>query len=762
MPHVTPSTARTASAPYNFVPLPDAVVPAVASPGGLPAHDRFYPGRRTGHVDVVLETLSPLYIRAPERVQSSVEGDASDDFRDDPKNREDFFFTRTPSEPVIPGSTLRGMIRAVFEIATRSKVERVDPSTRFMFRAVAAPGSDPLKQPYLHVIGKMAENVRAGYVTRWPDGGWAVRPAQTPGQCGVPTRDPFVRAKDDRLVELGLPTHLSFSNAGFRPGFHGATFAIDWITVESDDGPKRALAPTKFALKGGTRHAISGTLVSSGNMVETSEDSAATPRERHALVMAPDPSAPLLPIEDQAAEDYRATLTPFVREHYGDQGVLQEGHPVFYVRPAGGGRPVVYFGHTPNFRVPSRRVIDGVERAVTPRDLIPADLRDPDVVDFADAVFGYVRDGATGPGAAYAGRVSVSDAHLASGQSDVFMAALTPRVLASPKPTTFQHYLEQPTDNVAGLMHYGDELARVRGTKRYWPQGPRSLDELRETDNLVNGEVDPRSTQHTRMRPVKAGTRFQFRLHFENLSDAELGALLWTLQPDRRDDLVHSLGMGKPFGMGAVRLAYSPTLVDPARRYRILFGDGGMCTPSDGEVDSFTQAFEQAIYDGRPAADDERVRALLAMMRWPGYPAEPDGSRYLQDLARPNTRYMEIEGRRGNEYDSRPVLPSPLHFPEPSDPNLPPLAPPDRSSVSWHPVPVEERQERARSGPYKGVVPRLKRTNKGQELWIDYEHGRLKDPAANHGADDSWKGRHVAFYVEDNGDGPVPVEVLLL
>lgn len=56
--------ARTACAPYNFVPLPDAVVPAVNDPeNDLPDQDRFHADRKTGYFEVELEVKSPLYVR---------------------------------------------------------------------------------------------------------------------------------------------------------------------------------------------------------------------------------------------------------------------------------------------------------------------------------------------------------------------------------------------------------------------------------------------------------------------------------------------------------------------------------------------------------------------------------------------------------------------------------------------------------------------------------------------------------------------------
>ena len=51
---------------------------------------------------------------------------------------------------------------------------------------------------------------------------------------------------------------------------------------------------------------------------------------------------------------------------------------------------------------------------------------------------------------------------------------------------------------------------------------------------------------------IKPSTRFSFDLWFNNLSNVELGALLWLLQLPEAHHL--ALGGGKPLGLGAVRL----------------------------------------------------------------------------------------------------------------------------------------------------------------------------------------------------------------
>ena len=117
------------------------------------------------------------------------------------------------------------------------------------------------------------------------------------------------------------------------------------------------------------------------------------------------------------------------------------------------------------------------------------------------------------------------------------MAEGFPKILSSPKPTTFQHYLTQSNDHIRDLNHY-NRPAAIRGNKLYWHKSGKNWE---ETDQK---EIDYHATQYTKIKPVRPGVQFKGRIRFENLSDIELGALLFVL--DLPEGCSHKLGMGKP------------------------------------------------------------------------------------------------------------------------------------------------------------------------------------------------------------------------
>lgn len=110
---------------------------------------------------------------------------------------------------------------------------------------------------------------------------------------------------------------------------------------------------------------------------------------------------------------------------------------------------------------------------------------------------------------------------------------------------------------------------------------------------------------------IRVGSVFRFTLEVRNLSDVELGALLWllTLPPEH----VHRLGLGKPLGFGSVRLDLddAATVLRTGtvwRKYHATFAD--RLPGANPEVNALVAAFEQASDACWP--DRPHLNAFLA------------------------------------------------------------------------------------------------------------------------------------------------------
>jgi len=676
---------RTATAPYNFVPLPDDVLPAVEKANELPDHDSYADAiyKHTGYFEVKLTTLSPLYIRSGlipkdyEQAEREQKQPLSD-FRKAMRNRPEFFNTGDPEKPVIPGSSLRGMLRQLVEIITYSKVKDV-PDNRFVYRAVGDPSAIGLHYRD-QMLGKnksfragemrfdySSPRVKGGYLEQDGDG-WAIRPARE--QLGESlVRVHYDTAEAAGVITAGQSWHRVYVGPARRTMSPRGRRNNQDLTLD--------VAEANIVSTTAATGLVAAWLVTSGHM------SGDHPKHWHCAIYDPDVAAALIPIPDELWGIYSEDRDMTRDKNRPTLELRKKGDPLFYLVDGSG--KLVYFGSTVMFRL----VYDK-----RPIDLIPPALRDPAVIDFAEALFGFVRTEEDlelldprpkqgEKGRAYAGRVSITNATLDKNQTDIWLPSdepdgvLVPRIHASPKPTSFQHYLTQHApDDKLELDHYDSSNTVLRGHKLYWAKGDMTADQLRakhpDEDRNVPQQaksqfyfdrgrnrwrVKDSSKQHTQMKPIRSGKTFTFHVYFENLSDIELGALEWALRlPGPDKPYCHRLGMGKPLGMGAVSLTPTLHLFQSAERYSQLLDDkGNWVLGRDNSTSgrSYTDEFERHVLDwlsqttsASSLAGIERFQMLLKMLEWRDPDLLKDHKQYMTDL---------------RDFKARRVLPDPLH-----------------------------------------------------------------------------------------------------
>ena len=611
--HVNPTDPMMISkAPYNFVPLPECIVSGAESAADLPDHDQYYSDRLSGYFDVTLTTKSPMYIRGlltrQEYSDQKVETQNDLPFRDRIKNKPDFYYTHDPNQPVIPGSSLRGMIRNVFEIITYSKIQPVSKKEIF-FRTM----DDSILSGYYR--DRMAGNVKAGYLIK-SGGKNVIRPVE------------FLKVPRTVLFHENLRLYDRDKHPDWRLQYRQIWFKL------TPDLKKVAQVSLKD-----TPGWEMGRLVITGDI----------PRKKHefifiepfhpeALQEIPDAVMELFHSDDQISK-YQKEAFPANRPDrnsrrkpgYITQCDNEFENPVFYLIEKG---KLTFFGRACNFRLPYEKSAE---------DFVPKQLRDTTEIDLTEAVFGYCdkqsKEHKQGHKArAYAGRVSFGDAELMAGQTDILLTenVIVPKILSTPSPSAFQHYLTQKyPDDRKKLYHYGSNSPNetvIRGFKRYWHQNVDWENKALAVDNIAEKPDAITETQHTTLKPLKPGIQFHFKVHFENLSTFELGALIWALRPGgpTNHHYPHQLGMGKPFGMGSAILNYELNLINRKQRYSELFSKAGFrngaTRQSEEEVKELIQSFEtemsrKILNKGKSVQnfrDIPRISSLLTMMKWPG------------------------------------------------------------------------------------------------------------------------------------------------
>lgn len=468
------------------------------------------------------------------------------------------------NNPTIPGSSLKGMVKEIFKIVTASSFRPYQRGT----------GLGDFEDRYLYFrdIASAIKPLKNYYAERM----------MTTLPCGdgpsVPKAKPgfIIQTIDNNyfVVPSSMKKYSYLNNDGMERKMNAPS--IDWTdkyvnihtgAMRSKKSYMRITKPCTF----GKRIPIPQSCI----------ESYADDKNRGTLDLLDKRTGK----SDDAAKSYtRCEDIKFVV-------------PCFFTEKDG---VVEHFGHGRYYRIAYDLKIS---------DHLPNSLEQHNNgVDLCDSVFGY--------GDNWAGRVSFSDAHV---QGTLKMCPSDyPHPLMGPNPTSFQLYLEQNVDDHNTYNHWGHEHASLRGYKMYWHQPLAKAKDWTRTAE----EKEIKGTR--KIRPVDVGVTFTSRIHFERLSDVELGALLMSLNLDQYSGgqrrTYYKLGMGKSIGFGSIKLDTDVTIFDNNSRYAVLFADGAWNTgKSTTDIKHYVQAFT-TYRDDVLGADKPAYNAMLddlyMMMDW--------------------------------------------------------------------------------------------------------------------------------------------------
>lgn len=638
------SPDRRATAPYNFVPINEQIL--VGKPY---AHFHEYdtekdehgkPRRHTGYIELEIETVTPLYIR---------DTITEPDYRNGKTSKQATDFFSPADEPRIPGSSLRGMIRQLVEILTWSKIT-TDRKRVFHYRSFADMSS--LREEYMLRMNPESQgggfgqySMNAGYLQK-VGMDYQIRPAQKK------SRNDNKRIASKQFYPIPISSVNQIANGRQRIGYF----------YQLDDG----------------------FLVESGPM----------PEKRHQWIINPadnDPNVQPILVDERDIRDYGLDAN---RKGPDILKVLKDHRltcvPCFYSEWRDSeNRKRVSFGHTPMFRLAYKRMIE---------DLLPEEHKNEEAIDIAESLFGRIHKDRP-----LAGRVYFEDAYLLEGQTDVRMKKNIPEILSTPKPTTIQHYLVQRDERADRLLNYNSDTY-IRGFKAYWHRDREGMvqkldfpydrlmrflhrrrlpvpsqlvrersraiipdfseikdERLREAIFKFILEEDKENSQYAVITPIKPGTKFKAKIRFENLEPFELGALLAACDPFKKHQH-HKLGMGKPLGMGSIKITPKLFLSNRQARYS-SFATEWQEPPAfvtNEELSHFIRGFYEGLWErmtseekggAGSALDTYRLKQLRHMLDW---------NNIEIDNWHEHTRYLEIaHPENRNEYKDRRILPLP-------------------------------------------------------------------------------------------------------
>ncbi|MBF0332795.1 MAG: TIGR03986 family CRISPR-associated RAMP protein [Alphaproteobacteria bacterium] len=586
-------------APYDFVPLD----PFVFEPDWAErvSHDVPFADGHSGSLFLHIEALTPLFVGAG---QAKPSGDRTG-------CTEKRAFT-IGDRPAIPGTSLKGAIRNVLEIASFGRIGPMMDDIRLSLRDLHNPRDYVLKMTEKKE-GGYAPKAKAGFLEIDDDGEWWLTPCD---YSVVRQTDLEIHYKAAHQVHLNLgrrqsakdkydqlakvPLDLRF-NAGpwsvadndFAPGRYlsrahdlgrGTTLGRLVMTGQPQDRDK---GPRKNSGKGSGK-AVEFLFHSRGERRKLSAETRFTFEAVHR-----DPNT-------HRPQGSWAYWQPRLEK--------REAVPVFWLESQESGRQtedgIAAMGLSMMFRL------------AYPMGTRSHARQNGDGLDLAAVMFGHAPDGTEGD--ALKGRVRCRDAICVDGDWGEWVEM----PMLAPKPGFYPAYVRQqrgeqgtvdrvpvekpPSDDgnwgngVAGYTTFMTDGAVIRGWKRY----PVSRN-VRQRARPEKGGDNVMS----RFRPLREGATFWTRVDFHNLRLTELGALAWAITFGARDGrYCHALGGARFAGYGCTRLTIvgadiEPNAPDEPRRNDALLWDQA--------IPAFTATMERAVPRGW--ARSPQLRELLSM-----------------------------------------------------------------------------------------------------------------------------------------------------
>ncbi|HET8547015.1 MAG TPA: RAMP superfamily CRISPR-associated protein, partial [Bryobacteraceae bacterium] len=583
--------------PYQFVTAnaPDsASLPKLSERASAKlSHDRYYPRLKSGYIDCLITAETPLVIGAS---QQKRDGDSTivQSYERD-------------GRPAIPASTLRGLISAHLEALTNSSMRILENSyysvRKDMEQALSAIGillkrlgpngklcwyMKPLALPTFHPQAKQLNPLWRKYFTtpvlkqyigsrkQIEDPAWISshrnwRPGDPLASHAVPGA---LTWNGNDVEPLGIVHCAHEYRLSLEPG--GANVDGMWRILGCTPGrqiPRNKEHELFIPAPWLTGYKVADATAATPDLIPVG-DGVVERFERIAKQMTDE----WRPADGNNVRPYepvctRSRMKPGARPEYLR---LQAGDVLYFgFKTAHGGLEVDDVSFSAIWRKEVPKTTFQFFSQISP-DLLPMsperiskrDAKDVPIT-LAEKLFGFVEDRAKGQekgGRSLAGRLRFTDATYRGGAGDdPYMSEYTLKILSSPKPPSPALYFTRPND------HRGEYIEKLRlgRDNNHVPRGRKFYVHHRDAGQGQPGRTQTPDNPDQKMtvRPLTPGAQFRFRIWFENLMDEELRQLIRALRPSPATR--YKLGLGKPLGLGTVRLDPSECMavIEPSCRY---------------------------------------------------------------------------------------------------------------------------------------------------------------------------------------------------
>ena len=484
--------------PYNFVPAPKESEVFEPDWAKQVSHDIPFEDGESGEIELMLRAETPIFIR-----DGHAEGKDTSEFS--------HIYVNGKKKYIIPATSVKGMLRSVLEIMTRSRLNFVENDI-FGLR-------DLNNKTFKNEVA-LSKNLKAGWLVK-TDQGWEIQScdwekidySEIQNKLNIKLRNKSAIEKYKQLADMSqLTAKFSFSKK-ITEKFKGRLFHLYDVY--------------RFDTVGN----FEGQIVFYGDIQGKKREFIFSLKTKKKYDVPKDLMQRFEEIDKKSEE-------PTLWCHLRNRNDIDR-YPVFFSEKNG---KVIHFGFSRLYRMSNPKKL----YELTPLKDYPQEGKKP---DFAEVLFGFVDEYDN-----LKGRIFFS--HLiADGLPEPISTKQD--ILGGPKASYYPFYLQQPLNGKDIYYTYHHKDAELAGFKRYPVH--TSVDEEKKEYGTYIEEQRENDDVFSEYTPLPSGTAFFGKIRFHNLKKVEIGALLSAITfHNNHSHLFHSIGGAKPFGFGKVSIDILP------------------------------------------------------------------------------------------------------------------------------------------------------------------------------------------------------------
>lgn len=487
----------------------------------------------SGVLDCTLLTKTPLAVPDTDKCELEWTNDSKDRNKNKKNHKKYRFFHYSDGNPAIPGSTIRGAVRSVYETVTDSCFITSNTDEIITSRS---------KKPFLP--GVLLRDVTDKKK-------WVLHEAER--FVFAVHGDGYCRFQDEKCLSVKAETLRKYrygQEVSFKHGQAGHRRSGTYVTAFSGDTEKYSEKGYLFLGEKFSRKHFESIfkIKESGYTCEMNEDSRAFLNllEIHRVYNNEKINKNLengnvfYGSFESAKENGNVFYSGF--ESAKEKGAI----PIWYSDPKQDGRSVPSLSFASIGRQAYEHTMGDLIQKKSP-------CRKRDAVCRACALFGMAGEESLGS------RIRITDAILKNPEDSksCFVEGNyhVLKELASPKISYLPFYTNQP--GTQGWS-YDKEGMNLRGRKYYWHNMEEDAWKAETKENAENHSKEYiRTERNTTMQLVRKDIEFKFHVYYDRITKTQLDELIWTLtlgENEKNSSLCYKIGHGKPIGLGSAKI----------------------------------------------------------------------------------------------------------------------------------------------------------------------------------------------------------------